>query len=126
MWGAFARQPGRPGNGLRQKLLLDSRDNPWSEAEREAHRLLRRSGIRGWRGNQPVAGYWVDILFPARRLVIEIDGWRVHGDRGAFESDRRRRNELVLAGYTVLNFTWRQLVDDPEWVITVVRTALVR
>jgi len=32
----------------------------------------------------------------------------------------------VLAGYRVLNLTWRQLVDDPDWVLDCVRTALRR
>lgn len=45
---------GRSGNAERRQLLLDSRDEPWSEAEREGHRLLRSAGIVGWRGNLPV------------------------------------------------------------------------
>ena len=48
----------------------------------------------------------------------------MHGTRESFENDRRRRNELELAGYTVLNFTWRQLVDDPDWVIDCVLRGL--
>ena len=65
----------------------------------------------------PVLTYRVDVLFAAQRLVLEVDGWEVHGTRLAFESDRRRRNEIVLAGYRVLNFTARQIRDDPEWVV---------
>jgi very-short-patch-repair endonuclease len=68
--------------------------------------------------------YIVDILFEKARLVLEIDGWETHSSRTAFEHDRRRRNELVLAGFVVLNFTWRQLQDDPAWVIRCVRRAL--
>ena len=68
----------------------------------------------------------MDILFAAELVIIEIDGWQVHGTREAFESDRRRRNELELAGYRVLDFTWRHLVDDPAWVIDCVRRATGR
>ena len=56
MWDALEQQPARPGNECRRELLHDSRDEPWSEAERECHRLLRDAGITGWRSNQPVAG----------------------------------------------------------------------
>lgn len=126
MWQALARQPDRPGNGCRRELLHDSRDEPWSEAERDCHRLLRRGGLRGWQSNQAVAGYYVDVLFRQERVVLELDGWATHGGREAFEADRVRRNALVLAGYTVLNFTWRQLQDDPEWVLACVRAALGR
>lgn len=126
MWDAFARQPGRPGNNSRRELLHDSRDQPWSEAERDLHRLLRRGGVRGWKSNRPVGGYDVDVLFRHERVVLEVDGWATHGGREAFEADRVRRNALVLAGYTVLNFTWRQLQDNPEWVLACVRSALGR
>ena len=124
MWEALALQPGRRGNDARRLLLHDSRDRPWSEAEREGHRLLRRAGLRGWETNQEVAGYRVDVLFRCHRLVLEIDGWAFHSGRQAFEDDRERRNHLVLAGYVVLNFTWRQLENEPEWVLSCVRRAL--
>jgi very-short-patch-repair endonuclease len=126
MWVTHAALANRPGNGLRRALLHDSRDLPWSEAERECHRLLRAAGITGWKTNQRAAGYWVDVLFPRHRLIIEIDGWATHGDRTSFEHDRFRRNALVLAGYVVLNFTWRQLEDDPAWVVASVQRALGR
>jgi very-short-patch-repair endonuclease len=126
MWVAFHTQTGRLGNPAREALLQDSRDQPWSEAERRGHRLLRAAGITGWQTIQPVAGFWVDVLFARERLVLEIDGWAVHGARQAFEDDRFRRNLLVLAGYRVLNFTWRQLEDAPAWVLGCIRTALCR
>ena len=128
MWTAWRAHPGRAGNAVRAELLRDSRDVPWSAAERLQHRLLRAARIPGWKANQWVscdtAGYYVDVLFRERRLVVEIDGWETHATRLAFEADRRRRNQLVLAGYAVLNFTYRQLVDDPDWVIGCIRTAL--
>jgi very-short-patch-repair endonuclease len=128
MWTAWRAHPHRSGNRVRAQLLHDSRDLPWSAAERLLHRLLRAVGIRGWKANQWVycgeIGYYVDILFKHRRVVLEIDGWEAHGTRLAFEEDRRRRNHLVLAGYLVLNFTYRQLVDKPDWVTDCIRAAL--
>lgn len=92
------------------------------------HRMLRTAGIAGWRTNVhlTVAGddYFADLLFHRHRLIVEFDGWQFHSSRDAFERDRRRRNELELAGYLVLNFTWQHLVDDPGWVLTCIRRAL--
>jgi hypothetical protein len=49
MWEALRLTPNRPGNELRRQLLEDSLDQPWSEAEREAHRQLRRPESKaGW------------------------------------------------------------------------------
>jgi len=76
--------------------------------------------------NARVLDYYVDILFRSERLVLEIDGWEAHGTRQAFEDDRKRRNRLQLAGYVVLNFTWRQLLDEPNWLMGCVREALGR
>lgn len=122
MWEAFREQPHRLGNRQRRQVVWDSRDEPWSEAERLQHALLHGAKIEGWRANRWVRGgdegYYVDVLFRAERVILEIDGWETHGTREAFERDRRRRNHLVLEGYRVLNFTWRQLVDSPEWVLT--------
>ena len=130
MWDAFTELPRRPGNRQRRHVLWDSRDEPWSEAERLQHALLHDAKIDGWRSNCFVRcgedGYFVDVLFRAARLVVEIDGWETHSTRAAFEADRRRRNHLVLWGYRVLNFTWRQLVEQPDWVMSCIRTALRR
>jgi very-short-patch-repair endonuclease len=127
MWSAWRAHPHRAGNAARVQLLNDSRDLPWSKAERLQHRLLRAAHIIGWKANQWVScgtvGYWVDVLFRRHRLILEIDGWETHGTRLAFEEDRRRRNYLVLAGYAVLNFTYRQLVEEPQWVIDCIRHA---
>ena len=50
----------RVGNLPRRRLLLDSRDEPWSAAERLLHRLLRSAGIT-WVEGQPERS-----LLPAR------------------------------------------------------------
>lgn len=129
LWEALACCPNRPGNKKRRLLLLDSRSEPWSAAERLQHRLLRAAGIPGWQANYPVQiegrRYYLDVAFPDRWLAIEIDGRTAHG-MDQFEADRWRQNDLVLAGWTVLRFTWAMLVDDPDEVIRAVRTALGR
>ena len=118
----------RTGNAARRRLLLDSRDEPWSEAERRAHRLLRAAGLRGWGGNRPIVVggqlYYIDIAFGRAKVAVEIDG-RLHElDEDLFESDRWRQNALVRAGWRVLRFTWAMLVEHPEIVVQEIRFAL--
>jgi very-short-patch-repair endonuclease len=125
---ALEDSTGRRGQAVRRRLLLDSRDEPWSEAEREAHRLLRAAGIDGWRTNVPVvvgyARYYLDIAFPVQRLALEIDGRAFHSHQAAFERDRTRQNDLVLAGWTVLRFTWAMLEEHPDAFVAAVLQAL--
>ena len=128
MHTALGLTKGRAGNPKRQELLLDSRDEPWSEAERQFHRLLRAAGITGWQANRPVRinglNVYPDVVFRRQRLVIEIDGREFHSDREAFESDRRRQNLLVLNGWRVLRITWRMIQDEPDQLIEMVREAV--
>ena len=58
----------------------------------------------------------VDFVWPDKRLVVETDGHAVHGTRFAFERDRRRDQRLLLEGWRVARFTWRQLADRPAEV----------
>lgn len=75
----------RVGNRTRRQLLLDSRAEPWSEAERRFHRLLRDAGITGWDANQPIVlddlRSYVDVIFKHLKLAIESDGRLSHGNR---------------------------------------------
>ena len=118
----------RVGNRTKRELLLDSRDEPWSAAERRMHRLLRSAGITGWKANQPVtvdgSTYYLDVLFRDMRLLIEIDGREHHIGKEVFETDRWRQNLLVLDGWCVLRFTWAMLEERPDEVVAMVRAAL--
>ena len=118
----------RVGNRARRELLLDSRDEPWSAAERMLHRLLRAAGITGWQANKAVivdgVTYYPDALFSSARLLIEVDGYEYHSEKEVFETDRRRQNLLILDGWCVLRFTWRMLEERPDEVLAVIRRAL--
>lgn len=101
------------GNTMRRRLLHESRDEPWSPLEREAHILLRAAGITGWRTNHRVrtssGNLYIDVALVAERIAVELDGWEFHGTKDAFHADRQRWNSLALAGWDVLHFTHRTL-----------------
>ena len=116
------------GNPTKRYLLLDSRDEPWSAAERKFQRLLRDAGITGWKANRPVVlddfTCYVDVLFRNLKLAIEIDGRLFHTGADVFETDRSRQNQLVLDGWCVLRFTWTMIEERPETVLAMVREAI--
>jgi very-short-patch-repair endonuclease len=118
----------RVGNRTRRQLLLDSRAEPWSEAERRFHRLLRNAGITGWKANRPVvlddSTCYVDVIFHEIKLIVEIDGRLFHTAAEVFETDRWRQNQLVLNGWCVLRFTWTMIQEQPETVLAMVREAI--
>lgn len=130
LWRACHDHPNRPGNKRRREILTDSRDRPWSEAERAAHRLLREAGITGWRTNFEVRiddrTHFLDLAFPELRLAIEINGYEWHSGREVFEADHEKRNARNLDGWLVLEFTWRMITDDPEAFVRTVLQALAQ
>ena len=65
-----------------------------------------------------------DLAYPGAGLLIECDSARWHRSRQAFLVDPRRRNNLVLAGYQVLNFTWDDFRYRPGEVVALVEAAL--
>lgn len=125
---AVARR-GRHGAVQLRALIAELASGARSAAEVVLHQILEEAQITGWLANQPVLRDGrllgiVDILFPAVGLVIEVDGRRYHSADAAFQRDRTRQNDQVMAGYTVLRFTWTDLNDRPGMVVGMVRQAL--
>lgn len=71
-------------------------------------------------------GMRLDFLWPEARLVVEVDGRETHDTAIAFADDRRRDRALVAAGFTVLRFTWAEVVHEPALVAREVRAAIER
>ena len=128
LWDAFALTRCRRGNAQRLLHLIDSRDEPWSAAERLCHRLLRDAGVVGWESNLPVRSggrlFYLDVAFPEVGVVVEVDGRLHEDDPDVFENDRWRQNSLVVDGWVVVRVTWAMLTEHPEAVIETIRAAL--
>jgi very-short-patch-repair endonuclease len=92
-----------------------------SEAEELLLDLVRRAQLPPPRVNARVAGYEVDFFWPEQAVVVEVDGFRFHSGRRAFEHDHRRVQDLQSAGLTVLRVTYLQLRDEP--LVVIVRIA---
>lgn len=95
-----------------------------SEAERRLLRLIRAADLPAPLTNVRVAGHEVDVHWPAHGLVVEFDGWAYHSTRAAFERDRRRDADLLVAGRRVIRVTHRQLSGAPEELIARLAAAL--
>jgi very-short-patch-repair endonuclease len=122
----IARSGRHPGAAALSAALTQCPDLTRSEAERMLRRPLKRAGLPDPRANQRVHGYEVDFSFPGSPVIIEVDGLGPHGTPRAFERDRRKRSVLAAKGYRVLVFTYRQLTEEPHWVVAQVAEALAQ
>jgi very-short-patch-repair endonuclease len=68
----------------------------------------------------------LDFAWPGLKLAVEADGREYHDAPAALYSDRARANALELAGWTILRFTWKDLLHDPEGVVAQVAAAINR
>jgi very-short-patch-repair endonuclease len=113
----FVRSRGRHGLRAIAALREDasaSMAHTQSKLEAAFLRFCRDHGLPPPATNVLAAGFVVDALWPAERLVVELDGYAFHGTtRAAFERDRARDAELQRAGYRVVRVTWRRLHREP-------------
>lgn len=128
---ALGRQ-GRNGTGVMRKILEERLLMAGSEEsvlEARFHDLVRRYDLPAisiqhevWHAGRFVAR--VDAAYPDAMLAIEVDGYSAHASPEAFQRDRTRQNRLVALGWTVLRFTWADVVERPVSVAQAIREAL--
>lgn len=89
--------------------------------------ILLEAGIEGFVPQVAVR----DAEFSARldlghwglRIGLEAEGFEHHGTRQALIKDCRRHVNLSIRGWTVLRFSWEDIMYDPDWVAAAVREA---
>lgn len=125
---------GRDGAGtiralLAERLLTVGEED--SVLERRLLLLAQRHGLppmsiqhEVWHAGRFIAR--VDGAYVERMLAIEVDGYAHHSSPDAFQRDRERQNRLVALGWTVLRFTWHDVVHRPATVAKAILDALDR
>jgi very-short-patch-repair endonuclease/predicted transcriptional regulator of viral defense system len=109
--------------------LLRAHDPRWSQTRSDLELamldLLEAHDLPAGEVNAWVAGRYVaDILWPDRRLVVEVDSDRYHRSPSARRADARRDHDLRRLGYQVLRITEHDLADEPRAVAQRLRRAL--
>jgi hypothetical protein len=66
-----------------------------------------------------------DFLWREQRVIVETDGDRFHGTGQARERDPRRDQRALVAGWTPMRTTWRQVMGRP-WELEPTIVRLVR
>jgi very-short-patch-repair endonuclease len=126
---AALKRAGRRRGAARMRAFLRSEQGPAftrSKGERTMRRLLRAARLPMPQVNARFAGYEIDFLWAAERVIVEVDGYDFHSHRRAFERDRRKDMALRDAGYEVIRISWRQLTEEPFVVIAHIARALDR
>jgi very-short-patch-repair endonuclease len=127
---AARRTRGRRGPGhARLKAALAAHERAGATLTRSVLEerfldLVLKAGLPRPQLNAHVAGYEVDALWPAQRIVVELDGWAHHSGRRAATRDREKANYLQLGGFVVLRFLHGDVVRGPAYVAGAIERAL--
>ena len=112
------RSPGARGVRVVRSILAE-RDfgsvNTKQQLEESFAAFLWREGLPLPETNRwlRIGDAWIeaDCVWPEQRVIVELDGWGVHGTRRRFETDRERDRALHVAGWRPIRVTWRHLHD---------------
>jgi hypothetical protein len=115
-----ARYPRRRGTGAIQAVLQKHEaigaTVPTSLLERRFLALLAAHDLPRPHINHLSDHGEMDATWHEHKLVVECDGFASHGTRKAFEADRAKDRQLVVAGWRVIRITWRQLITDGDGI----------
>jgi hypothetical protein len=77
-------------------------------------------------GNQEASGRRVDCRWPTHRLTVELDSYRYHHSRHAWEQDRRREREAHARGDQHRRDTYGDVIEHPHQMLAELRALLQR
>lgn len=98
-----------------------------SVLERSMRKLLTRFRLPPATFHATIAGHEVDFWIVDTPVVLECDGWEFHGRTMAQHvRDTERDNDLIVAGYIPVHFTYTHVQRHPARVAHEVRAALQR
>jgi very-short-patch-repair endonuclease len=96
-----------------------------SKLEARFLKLLRQHALPLPVTNRPAGGRRVDCRWPEHRLTVELDGYRFHNSRHAWEQDRRREREARARGDDFRRFTYGDVFDAPKLMVAELHTFFI-
>jgi hypothetical protein len=110
---------------LRRVLWGDERVS-LSKLESAFVAAVRRARLPLPMTNVSADGRYVDCRWPEHRLTVELDSYRYHGTRHAWEQDRQREREARARGDEFRSYSWRDVAEDPKPMLRDLRALLTR
>jgi hypothetical protein len=97
-----------------------------SHLERRFLRILDEAGLPLPQTNIKADAHRVDCRWPDHRLTVELDSYRYHHTRHAWEQDRRREREAHARGDDVRRYTHGDVFESRATMLAELRPLLQR
>jgi hypothetical protein len=122
--GVLARLPTRRGVRNLRRILHGEVSVTLSRLEGRFLDRLGKEGLPLPETNRPAGRRRVDCRWPSFRLTVELDSYRYHHSRHAWETDRRREREAYARGDEFRRYTWSDVFEDPTSMLRELRALL--
>jgi hypothetical protein len=120
----LARRPNSPGAAKLRRIMEGDVKVTLSKLEAGFVRALREEGLPLPITNRPAGGRRVDCRWPERHLTVELNSYRFHNSRHAWEGDCRREREARARGDEFRRFTWTDVFEDRRYMLSELRKLL--
>ncbi len=120
------RRPYSPGAAALRAVLRGETRVTLSKLERAFLSLLEGDGLVLPRTNLRVGARRVDCHWREQRLTVELDSYRYHHSRHAWEQDRRREREARARAYEFRRYTYGDVLERPGLMLDELRALLPR
>jgi len=118
------RRRGSPGAGKLRRILHGEVRVTLSKLERQFLARLKEARLPLPETNRVAGGRRVDCRWPGQRLTVELDSYRYHHTRHAWEQDRAREREARTRGDEFRRFTYADVFEAPRYMLTELRRLL--
>jgi hypothetical protein len=120
----LARLPRAPGRGKLLDVILGDAKVTLSKLESKFLARLRTAGLPLPQTNRVASGRRVDCRWHSHHLTVELDSYRFHNSRYAWEQDRRREREAYARGDQHRRYTWGDVFEHPDLMMAELESLL--
>ncbi len=120
----LAGRPNTPGAGKLKGVMKGDVKVTLSKLERHFLYLLKEHGMPQPQTNRPATGRRVDCRWPEHQLTVELDSYRYHHSRHAWEQDRRREREARARADEFRRYTYGDVFEHPAAMLAELRALL--
>jgi very-short-patch-repair endonuclease len=120
------RRPSSKGARRLRRILFGDVRVTLSKLEARFLERLDDAGLPLPQTNRQAGGRRVDCRWPELRLTVELDGYRYHRSRHAWELDRRREREAFARGDEFRRYTYGDVFERPRLMMAELRSLLSR
>jgi hypothetical protein len=120
----LARWPRPPGAANLRAIMHGDARVTLSKLERAFLDLLEKEGLPLPETNRPAGSRRVDCRWPEHRLTVELNGYRYHRSRHAWEQDRLREREARTREDEFRQYTYADVFEDQRYMLRELRQLL--